>query len=281
MEIRCTRVSFQYEAPGEDWAICEMDLDIRQGEKVLIAGPAGSGKTTLLQLLDALVLPTGGDILYDGVSIRAIAKNKGLTSLRRRIGMLFQFPEEQFFQERAYDELAFATRNFLKPDEREIRKRASEITRGFGLDLEVLEKTSPFHLSSGEKRKLALASTLMLSPEMLLLDEPTAGLDATSRRELVRIIESLNGTTVLMVTHNQEDFLGIMDRVIGISGGRLVLDVSRDRLPGSIKAFEDMGILPPLVLQVQRWLAREGICFDRVMYDMEDLIAALRDKTRG
>jgi energy-coupling factor transport system ATP-binding protein len=279
MEIKCTRVSFQYNIPGDDWAVRELDLAISQGEKILLAGPAGSGKTTLLQLLDALVLPTGGDILYDDISIRTIAKNKGLAALRRRIGMLFQFPEEQFFQEKAYDELAFAMRNFLKPDEREIRERAREVTIGFGLDLERLEKISPFHLSSGEKRKLALASTLMLSPEILLLDEPTAGLDAASRRELVRIIDSLKDTTVLMVTHNQEDFLGIVDRVIGISGGRLVLDVHRDLLPGHIGSFEDMGVLPPLVLQVQHWLAREGISFDRVMYDMEGLIGMLRDKT--
>lgn len=279
MEIRCTRVSFQYEIRGDDWAVRELDLSIGQGEKILIAGPAGSGKTTLLQLLDALVLPTGGDILYDGVGIRSIARSKGLTALRRRIGMLFQFPEEQFFQETAYDELAFAMRNFLKPDEQEIRERAREVTRGFGLHLERLEKTSPFHLSSGEKRKLALASTLMLSPEILLLDEPTAGLDAASRRELVRIIDSLKDTTVLMVTHNQEDLLGIVDRVMGLSGGRLVLDVPKDRLPGCIGAFTDAGIPLPLVLLVQHWLALEGIRFDRVVYDMEDLIGLLRDKT--
>jgi energy-coupling factor transport system ATP-binding protein len=278
MEVRCTRVSFQYEIPGEDWAVRELDLAINQGEKILIAGPAGSGKTTLLQLLDALIMPVEGDILYDGVSIRTIAKNKGLTLLRRRIGMLFQFPEEQFFQEKAYDELAFAMRNFLKPGENEIRKRAYEVSRGFGLDLEGLEKTSPFHLSSGEKRKLALASTLMLSPEILLLDEPTAGLDAASRRELIRIIDSLKDTTVLMVTHNQEDFLGIVDRIIGISDGRLVLDLNKDLLLEYIGTFEDLGILPPLVLQVQHWLAQEGIVFDRIMYDMEDMIAVLKDK---
>jgi energy-coupling factor transport system ATP-binding protein len=278
MEIRCSRVSFQYEIPGDDWAVKDMDLALTQGEKILIAGPAGSGKTTLLQLLDALIMPVKGDILYDGISIRTIEKNKGLTTLRRRIGMLFQFPEEQFFQEKAYDELAFAMRNFLNPEEHEIRKRAYDVTRGFGLDLEHLEKTSPFHLSSGEKRKLALASTLMLSPEILLLDEPTAGVDAASRHELVRIIDSLKDTTVLIVSHNQEDFLGIVERVLGISGGRLVLDLKKEQLLDHMGNFEELGIHPPLVLQVQQWLAREGIRFGRIIFDMEEMIALLKDE---
>jgi energy-coupling factor transporter ATP-binding protein EcfA2 len=277
MEIICTGLSYRYETPGDEWALKDVDLTISQGEKILIVGPAGSGKTTLLQLLDALILPTSGDVCYDGFSVRSLARKKRLTSVRRRMGVLFQFPEEQFFHERAYDELTFAMRNFLGPKEDDIRERACEVTQGFGLDLEQLNAVSPFHLSSGEKRKLALASALMLFPEILMLDEPTAGMDASGRRELIRIISSLRDTTVIIVTHNQEDFLGIMDRIIGISAGRKSFDLKKENLLDHMESLGQLGITPPLVLQVQYWLAKEGISLDRIYYEMEELIGSLRE----
>jgi energy-coupling factor transport system ATP-binding protein len=281
MEIACIGVSYQYEIPGDEWAVQDFDLTISQGEKIVLVGPAGSGKTTLLQLLDAIILPVRGDILYDGLSVRSIARQKGLPSIRRRMGVLFQFPEDQFFQETAYDELAFAIRNFFGPEEDEIQQRAFKITQGFGLDLERLKTSSPFHLSSGEKRKLALASALMISPEILMLDEPTAGLDASGRRELIRIISSLRGTSVILVTHNQEDFLPIIDRVIGISEGRKVMDVKRSGLLDHLETMERFGIVPPLVLQVQHWLAQAGLSLDRTYYDIEELTLFLKERFPG
>ncbi|HPS93194.1 MAG TPA: ATP-binding cassette domain-containing protein [Deltaproteobacteria bacterium] len=281
MEITCSNVSYQYESPGDEWAVCGVDLRIGRGEKIVLVGPAGSGKTTLLQLFDALIMPTRGDILYDGLSVRAMARQKGLPSVRRRMGVLFQFPEDQFFQDTAYDELAFAMRNFFGPREQEIERRAYEITQGFGLDLALLKTTSPFRLSSGEKRKLALASALMISPEILMLDEPTAGMDAAGRRELIRILSSLDDTTVIIVTHNQEDFLGIIDRVVGISGGRKVLDVRKDLLLEHLESMERFHIVPPLVLLVQRWLSQAGIRLDRTYYDMEELISFLKGHVPG
>lgn len=278
MVIECVKVSYCYEVPGDGWALADVDLRIEQGEKVLIAGPAGSGKTTLLQLLDALVLPTRGDILYDGLSVRTIAGKKGLPSVRRRMGVLFQFPEEQFFQETAYDELAFALRNFFKPDEEQIEKRAQRMAEGFGLDLDRLKKTSPFSLSSGEKRKLALASALMIGPEVLMLDEPTAGLDAVGRRELTRMITDLEETTVIIVTHNQEDFLSFTDRLIGISSGRKVMDIEKKEILSKLELMGASGIDAPLVLLVQHWLSKAGFALDRAFYNMEDLIGHLRNK---
>ncbi len=276
MVIECVGVSYCYEVPGDEWALADVDLRIEQGEKVLIAGPAGSGKTTLLQLLDALVLPTRGDILYDGLSVRTIAGKKGLPSVRRRMGVLFQFPEEQFFQETAYDELAFALRNFFRPAEEQIEQRAQSMAQGFGLDLDRLKKTSPFSLSSGEKRKLALASALMIEPEVLMLDEPTAGLDAAGRRELTRMITDLEDTTVIIVTHNQEDFLSFTDRLIGISSGRKVMDIEKGEILNKLELMGASGIDAPLVLLVQHWLSKAGFALDRAFYDMEGLIGDLR-----
>jgi energy-coupling factor transport system ATP-binding protein len=280
MVIECAGVSYCYEIPGDEWALVDIDLKIGQGEKVVIAGPAGSGKTTLLQLLDALILPTKGDILYDGISVRTLARKKGLTMVRRRMGVLFQFPEDQFFQETAYDELVFAMRNFYRPSEGEVEERAYQVTAGFGLELERLKNTSPFSLSSGEKRKLALASALMINPEILMLDEPTAGLDASGRRELTGMISSLADTTVIIVTHNQEDFLSLSDRLIGITSGRKVIDVRKEELLDKIEAMDASGIDAPLVLLVQHWLKRSGLAPDHTFYEMEELIGFLRGRIR-
>jgi energy-coupling factor transport system ATP-binding protein len=276
--IECAGVSYCYEVPGDEWALVDIDLKIGQGEKVVIAGPAGSGKTTLLQLLDALIFPTKGDILYDGTSVRTLARKKGLPMVRRRMGVLFQFPEDQFFQETAYDELVFAMRNFYRPSEGEVEDRACNVTAGFGLELERLKNTSPFSLSSGEKRKLALASALMIGPEILMLDEPTAGLDASGRRELTSMISSLADTTVIIVTHNQEDFLSLSDRLIGITSGRKVIDVRKEELLDKIDAMYASGIDAPLVLLVQHWLKRSGLAQEHTFYEMEELIGFLRKK---
>jgi energy-coupling factor transport system ATP-binding protein len=277
MVIECAGVSYCYEVARDEWALVDIDLKIGQGEKVVIAGPAGSGKTTLLQLLDALILPTKGDILYDGISVRTLARKKGLTMVRRRMGVLFQFPEDQFFQETAYDELVFAMKNFYRPSEGEVEERAYRVTVGFGLELERLKNTSPFALSSGEKRKLALASALMIGPEILMLDEPTAGLDASGRRELTSMISSLAHTTVIIVTHNQEDFLSLSDRFIGITSGSKVIDVSKEELLDKIEAMDASGIDAPLVLLVQHWLKRSGLALDHTFYEMDELIGFLRE----
>ncbi len=275
MRIEASQASYRYELPGDEWAVRDVSLGIAQGEKIVITGPAGSGKTTLIEMLDTLILPTRGDILFDGQSVHRLAKAKRLTQIRRRIGVLFQFPEHQFFQETAYDELAFAMRNFFGPDEERIAARASLILEKFHMDVQSLKHVSPFNLSSGEKRKLALASALMLSPEALILDEPTAGMDALARRELLRLVESLQDTTVIIVTHNLEDFLPIVDRIIGLAAGEKVLDMPRPMVPEDIERMMSCGLKPPLVLEVQAWMKREGLALDRVCYEMEGLIAEL------
>jgi len=276
MRIEASQVSYRYELPGDEWAVRDVSAIIEQGEKIVITGTAGSGKTTLIEMLDALILPTKGDVFFDGVSVRRLAKAKRLTDIRRRIGVLFQFPEHQFFQETAYDELAFAMRNFIGPDEERIAARASQILDKFHMDVERLKHVSPFNLSSGEKRKLALASALMPAPEVLILDEPTAGMDALARHELMRLVVSLEDTTVIIVTHNLEDFLPIVDRIIGLAAGEKVLDMPRPVILEDIERMASCGMKPPLVLEVQAWMKREGVTLKRICYEMESLIAELK-----
>ncbi len=276
MKIECCNVSYRYDVPGAGWALSDVDFSLDQGEKVAVIGPAGSGKTTLIQLIDALILPVQGDIRYDGQSVLSLSKAGRLSSIRRRIGVLFQFPEHQFFHETAYDELTFTLRNFFDLDEGEIERRAREVVGRFQLDVDVLRQISPFYLSSGEKRKLALASALLSSPEVLILDEPTAGMDASGRRELIRLITGLKDVTIILVTHNLEDFLEIVDRCIILSEARLAADIRKDHLIRSLDAFQSAGIVPPLVLRVQDWLAKEGVNLPRTVFDMDQLIGLLR-----
>ncbi len=270
MLIECRDLSYRYDLPGSDWALRNIDLQIAQGERLACIGPAGSGKTTLIQLLDALVLPSSGQLLYDGIDVMELKKRRKLPLIRRQVGVLFQFPEHQFFQERAYDELAFALRNFFHPDEAEIERRAEMILGPLGLDVGRLREVSPFNLSTGEKRKLALASALMTEPRVLILDEPTAGMDAGGRQELLRFIDSLKDTTVILVTHNLEDFLSIIDRVVGLKDGRKVLDLNRSELFSAA----EMQLELPLVIELQRALRRQGLPLDE-HYQMDDLLVTL------
>ncbi|VFU15116.1 Energy-coupling factor transporter ATP-binding protein EcfA2 [anaerobic digester metagenome] len=275
MKIECCNVSYRYDVPGAGWALSDVDFSLDQGEKVAVIGPAGSGKTTLIQLIDALILPVQGDIRYDGQSVLSLSKAGRLSSIRRRIGVLFQFPEHQFFHETAYDELTFTLQNFFDLNEGEIERRAREVVGRFQLDVDVLRQISPFYLSSGEKRKLALASALLSSPEVLILDEPTAGMDASGRRELIRLIAGLKDVTIILVTHNLEDFLDIVDRCIILSEARLAADIRKDHLIRSLDVFQSAGIVPPLVLRVQDWLAKEGVNLPRTVFDMDQLIGLL------
>lgn len=281
MKIECRNISYQYDLPGDEWAVHDISFEIRQGEKIAIIGPAGSGKTTLIQLMDALIIPTQGTIFYDGSDIHDLLQQKRLPTVRRRIGVLFQFPEYQFFQETAYEELTFSLKNFNSLDDGIIEKRASALVQRFNLDIEALKNISPFNLSSGEKRKLALASALMTSPEVLILDEPTAGMDASGRKELIKIIASFNDTTVIIVTHNQEDFLCIVDRVIGISRGAKVIDARREELVNLLGTMDETGIVPSMVMTVQHWLKEAGCCTERIYFSMEDLIGYIRGKVYG
>ena len=221
--------------------------------------------------------------MFDGQSVQQLARKKDLAKIRRRIGVLFQFPEHQFFEESAYEELAFSLRNFYKPTEDEIERRAVALLEPLGLDLGRLRQISPFDLSTGEKRKLALASALMTAPEVLILDEPTAGMDGVGRRELLRVIESLTDRTVVLVTHNLEDFLEVVDRVVGIVAGHVAFDLPRSAIIDKLNDIEAKGLEMPLVLRVQSWLAQEGVVLESPIYSMAELIAELdrRMKTTG
>jgi energy-coupling factor transport system ATP-binding protein len=223
MKIEVVNVThiFYRGTPLERIALRDIDLTIEEGECLLVAGNTGSGKSTLLQIIAGLIEPTGGQVLYDG------RQRKGY-EVRKHIGIAFQYPEDQFFAETVFDEIAFAVRNFY-PDEDPVPfvKRAMEFV---GLNFDEFKDRVPFFLSGGEKRRVAIASVIVHEPDVLMLDEPLVGLDREGKGDLLRVIEKWKKLkrTVVIISHDIETVIKHVDRVVFLENGRKIFDGSRE-----------------------------------------------------
>jgi energy-coupling factor transport system ATP-binding protein len=211
MPIEVEGLSYSY---GGEAAISEVSLHLADGERVAIVGATGSGKTTLVQHFDALLKPQRGRVVVDGIDITA--KRANLREVRRRVGLVFQFPEYQLFEETVAADIAFGPKNFgMEP-------HVERAMASVGLPTELASR-SPFSLSGGQMRRVAIAGVLAMQPRHLVLDEPTAGLDPEGRAELLTRLLELDETTIILVTHRMEE-AARMDRVLVMAGGRLVAD---------------------------------------------------------
>lgn len=214
-------------APGTPLArvaLHGVSLEIGPGERVGILGPTGSGKSTLVQHLAGLLEPTAGRVWLDGVP--AHQRTAAARALRRRVGLVFQYPEDQIFEQTVFREVAFGPHN-LGLEEGEVRARVRWALEMVGLDPATIERRVPFTLSGGEMRRVALAGILSLRPEVLILDEPTAGLDPRGRRRLLARVgawQEETGLTLILVSHNLDDLARLVERVIVLAGGRVVAD---------------------------------------------------------
>ena len=214
----------------ERQALKHVSFEIQDGEFVGLIGHTGSGKSTLIQHLNGLIKPTSGDIKYQGVSI--YSQGYKLKDLRSKVGLVFQYPEYQLFEADIFTDVCFGPKNLGLPQE-EVEKRARHALKLVGMD-EKFYKQSPFELSGGQKRRVAIAGVLAMRPEMMILDEPTAGLDPQGRDEILGQIERLNrehGLTILVVSHSMEDMARYVDRIMVMNDG--------------VKMFDEGGI-PPL-----------------------------------
>ncbi|KAF2959398.1 MAG: Energy-coupling factor transporter ATP-binding protein EcfA2 [Thermotoga petrophila] len=222
MRIEVVNVShiFHRGTPLEKKALENVNLVINEGECILVAGNTGSGKSTLLQIVAGLIEPTSGAVLYDG------ERKKGY-EIRRSIGIAFQYPEDQFFAERVFDEVAFAVKNFY-PDRDPVPlvKKAMEFV---GLDFDSFKDRVPFFLSGGEKRRVAIASVIVHEPDILILDEPLVGLDREGKTDLLGIVEKWKtlGKTVILISHDIETVMNHVDRVVVLEKGKKVFDGTR------------------------------------------------------
>ena len=224
MGITLENVSYTYQAgtPFENPALFEVNLEIKDGSYTALVGHTGSGKSTILQLLNGLLVPTEGSVVIDDVKITSTSVNKDIKQVRKKVGLVFQFAESQIFDESVLKDVAFGPQNFGVSKEDAERVAREKLTL-VGISEELFER-SPFELSGGQMRRVAIAGILAMEPDILVLDEPTAGLDPAGRKELMSLFKRLHeaGMTIVLVTHLMDDVANFADTVYVMEKGRLV-----------------------------------------------------------
>ena len=266
--------------PFEQVAVDSVDFSARRGEFIAVIGHTGSGKSTFIQHLNGLLKPSSGTVLFDGKDIHS---SKDFTrQVRFRVGLLFQYPEYQLFEETVYRDIAFGPRNMKLKDD-EVDERVREAAGFVGLEERLLEK-SPFDLSGGQKRRVAIAGVIAMRPEVLSLDEPTAGLDPGGREELMENIRRYHDggrRTVIYITHSMEDAARNAERIVVFNHGRIAMDDA----PKEVfrRGFEliQMGIVVPQITRVMMRLRELGLDVDDSVYTVDQAIAALREQRGG
>ena len=264
---------------GQDTPFCRsavdgVSLEIYRGEFLGIIGHTGSGKSTLIQHLNGLLQPTVGKIYLDGRDIWADPKK--IRDVRFRVGLVFQYPEYQLFEETAYKDIAFGPKN-MGLDQEEIDRRVRAAARFAGLDEDALEK-SPFGTSGGQKRRVAIAGVIAMEPEVLILDEPSAGLDPAGRRSLLKNIKEYHrerGTTVVMVSHSMDEVAENVDRIIVLADAGVVMSGTPREVFSRAGELVAVGLDVPQVTRVAMALRQRGVDIDSAVYTVADLRRAL------
>ena len=263
MSINIKNLNYIY---GENTPYCiqalkNINMSISDGEFVGIIGHTGSGKSTLIQHINRLLVPTSGEVLIDGIDINK--KNYCVKEVRKKIGLVFQYPEHQLFEINVYNDIAFGPKNIGLPAE-EIDIRVKESIRKVGISEEVLE-LSPFELSGGEKRRVAIAGVLAMNPSILILDEPTAGLDPRGRNLILGEIKKLheeNNLTVILISHSMDEIGEYVDRIIVMDKGEIKLDGTKKQVFREIDKLEKLGLAVPQITYLIRELKYRGIEID-------------------
>ena len=266
--------------PYETKALDDVSLTIGDGEFVGLIGHTGSGKSTLVQHLNGLLLPTSGKIFVDGLDVAD--KQTDRRAIRRRVGLVFQYPENQLFEETVEKDIAFGPRN-LGLDEQEIDRRVRDAMRKVALDYDTLHERSVFELSGGQMRRVAIAGVLAMEPQVLVLDEPCAGLDPHGREEILGLIKGLHeesGTTIVMVSHSMDDVASLAERVIVMNHGKVVMDgVPRDVFSRG-EELRAMGLDVPQAVELAQKLREKGFDIPEGIYLIEEVKAAIEEIVR-
>ena len=271
MSIKAIDLDYTY-GPGtafEHHVLKHVNFEIKDGEFVGLIGHTGSGKSTLIQHLNGLIKADSGDILYHGTSI--YSEGYKLRELRGRVGLVFQYPEHQLFEADVFSDVCFGPKN-LGCSEEEVKKRARHALSLVGMD-ESFYGRSPFELSGGQKRRVAIAGVLAMDPEMMILDEPTAGLDPRGRDEILNQIERLNrqhGLTILLVSHSMEDVARYVDRIMVMNHGEKVFDGPPREVFLHYRELESMGLAAPQITYVVQGLRERGIPIDDSITTVEE-----------
>ena len=253
----------------EQYALKDVNFEIEDGQFIGLIGHTGSGKSTLIQHLNGLLKATRGELYYNGENI--YAPGYDLKALRSKVGLVFQYPEHQLFEVDVFSDVCFGPKNQGLPKE-EVEERAKEALSLVGLD-ESFYRQSPFELSGGQKQRVAIAGVLAMHPEVLILDEPTAGLDPKGRDEILGEIETLHrekGMTIVLVSHSMEDIARYADRLIVMNHGEKVFDDTPRNVFRHYKELEAIGLAAPQVTYVVQALRKEGIPIDDGLITVEE-----------
>ncbi len=239
-------------------ALDDISITIDDGEFIGLIGHTGSGKSTLIQHLNGLLKPTSGKILLDDVDINS--KDASLKTVRQKVGLVFQYPEHQLFEETVYKDIAFGPKN-LGLDDKQIESRIKQSLEMVGLSYKDIKDSSPFDLSGGQKRRVAIAGVLAMKPKVLILDEPTAGLDPKGRDEILYRIKELHKKekiTVILVSHSMEDIAKLVEKIIVMNNGRIMLIDTPDKVFKEINTLENVGLAVPQITYLMRELKNNG-----------------------
>ena len=280
--IRVDHLTHTYSAgtPFQRSAVKDMSLDILPGEFLGVIGHTGSGKSTLIQHLNGLLKPTDGHIYLNGQDIWADPKQ--IRQVRFHVGLVFQYPEYQLFEETVYKDVAFGPKN-MGLDDGEIDRRVRQSVQAVGLSADVLEK-SPFALSGGQKRRVAIAGVIAMEPDVLILDEPTAGLDPAGRESIlgnIRDYQAAQHAAVVMVSHSMEEIASNVDRLIVMDKGSAVMNGAPSEVFSHAAELVDMGLNVPCMTQVLLRLRELGADIDASAYTVEQAADLLEPLLKG
>ena len=277
MPIQVEHLTHTYmtDSPFAATALEDVSLTIEDGELIGLLGHTGSGKTTLVQHLNGLLKPTSGKVVVDGLDITE--KDVSLLEVRRRVGLVFQYPEYQLFEETVAKDVAFGPKN-LGLSEQEVDERVRYALQEVGLVYEEIAERSPFELSGGQMRRVAIAGVLAMRPKTLILDEPTAGLDPAGRRSILGMIRELHaagGLTVVMVSHNMDDISSLATRLVVMSRGKMVLTGTPREVFQHRELLSSIGLGIPQAAELTQQLIAEGYPLPADLYTPEEVAEAL------
>lgn len=278
MGITLESVNYTYQAgtPFEGRALFDINLSIKEGSYTAFIGHTGSGKSTIMQLLNGLNVPTEGAVIVDDIKITADSKNKDIKLVRKKVGLVFQFPESQLFEETVLKDVAFGPQNFGVSIE-EAKQLAREKLAMVGISEEFFEK-NPFELSGGQMRRVAIAGILAMEPEVLVLDEPTAGLDPKGRRELMSLFKELNqnGMTIVLVTHLMDDVANYADYVNVLESGKLVRSGYPKEVFQDVDFLESKQLGVPKITKFAQQLVKRGLQLESLPITIEEFAEVVK-----
>ena len=283
MSIQVENLTHIYDKglPTEQKALDDVSFTVEDGQLLGVIGHTGSGKSTLLQHLNGLLKPNSGRIVVGGTDITA--PGVSMVGIRKKVGLVFQYPEYQLFEETVAQDVAFGPKN-LGLSEEEIQERVREALELVGLDYEVIKDRSPFELSGGQKRRVAIAGVIAMRPEVLILDEPTAGLDPKAHQDVLHMIEEVHsktGNIIILVSHNMADIANLSDKVIVIDSGHLVTAGTPKEVFSQKEELWAVGLDLPPITEFTEILREKGIPLEAAILDIDTAADQLADYLRG